>query len=45
MLLQIYDDKSMAAAEFDLASKTCMIDYTIKAYEGVHGEGVGAPQG
>lgn len=35
----------MAAAEFALASKTCMIEYTIKAFEGVHGEGVAVPQG
>ena len=34
----------MAAAEFGLASKTCMIEYTIKAYEGVH-EGEAVPQG
>jgi len=37
--LQIYDDKSMAAAEYSLARKTCMTEYTVKAYEGVHGEG------
>lgn len=45
IVLQIYDDKSMAAAEYSLARKTCMTEYTVKAYEGVHGEGAPVPQG